>query len=251
VNPSFHLGNNVISLSAGLQKTLRRDSEDPFHMNSELVPAVCILLSTSSFFNRVSVKGFASHEAGPFTQSNLRSRDLAGALEFRVGRPWDKTALITGWGARDEQFFPVIREFYYTSTYAGFEHRFTENLNLRAVGEYLRSWRVEEQQFAIAQAFRPAANIDYTFKRNWSVEASVAYSRNMGFHAYDALRADSAFPYAMPFRRVFQENGERFHSDIQYASRLCATGKLFQFFGWEQSAVPALYPHQYFLSIHV
>jgi tetratricopeptide (TPR) repeat protein len=225
VNPSFHLGNNVISLSAGLQKTLRRDSEDPFHMNQNLFRQF-VYLSASSFFNWVSVKGFASHEAGPFTQSNLRSRDLAGALEFRVGRPWDKTAFITGWGARDEQFFPVIREFYYTSTYAGFEHRFTQNLNLRAVGEYLRSWRVEEQQFAIAQAFRPAANIDYTFKRNWSVEASVAYSRNMGFHAYDAVESGFSVSYAMPFRRVFEENGEaiplrypiRFSAGVQQES---------------------------------
>jgi hypothetical protein len=191
-----------------------------------------VYVSTSSFFNWISVKGFASHESGPFTESNLRSRDLAGALEFRVGRPWDKTAFVTGWGARDEQFSPLIREFYYTSTYAGIEHRFTQNLNLRVVGEYLRSWRVEEQNFAIAQAFRPAANVDYTFKHNWSVEASVAYSRNMGFHAYDSLDSGFSVSYAMPFRRVFEENGEavplrypiRFSAGVQQESFFNFTG---------------------------
>lgn len=225
VNPTFRLGDNVFSLSAGLQKTLRRDSEDPLHMNQNLFRQF-IYLSTSSFFNWVSVRGYAIREAGPFTESNLRSRDLAAALEFRVGRPWGRTAFVTGWGARDEQFFPVIREFYYTSTYGGIEEKFSENLRLRAIGEYLRSWRVEGQQFAIAQAFRPAANVEYSFKKNWTVEASVAYSRNMGFHLYDAVESGFSVSYAMPFRRTFEENGQplplrypiRFSAGVQQES---------------------------------
>lgn len=231
VNPTLHLGDNVFNFSAGIQSTIRRDSEDPFHMNQNLFRQF-VYMSTSSFFNWVSVKGYAVHESGPFTESNLRSRDFAGAIEFRVGRPWDKTALITGWGARDEQFFPVIREFYYTSTYAGFERQFSENLHLRAVGEYLRSWRVEEQRFAIAQAFRPAANIDYKIGTNWNVEASVAYSRNMGFHVYDAVESGFAVSYAMPFGRTFEENGQklslrypiRFSAGIQQESFFNFTG---------------------------
>jgi hypothetical protein len=179
VNPVFQLGSNAITLSAGLQRTIRRDSQDPLDMNQNLFRQF-VYLSTSSIYNWVSVQGYAVHEAGPFTESHLRSRDVSGALEFRVGRPWGKTALVTGWGGRDEQYFPVIREYYYTSTYAGIERRFGENLRLRAVGEYLRSWRVEGQRFAIAQAFRPAASIEYSFKKNWTIEASSAYSRNMG-----------------------------------------------------------------------
>jgi tetratricopeptide (TPR) repeat protein len=231
VNPTFRLGDNVFSFSAGLQKTLRRDSEDPFHMNQNLFRQF-VYMSTSSFFNWVSVKGYAIREAGPFTESNLRSRDLAASLEFRVGRPWSNTAFVTGWGARDEQFFPVIREFYYTSTYAGIEQKFSDNLRLRAIGEYLRAWRVEDQRFAIAQAFRPAANIEYSFGRNWTVEASVAYSRNMGFHAYDAVESGFNISYAMPFRRTFEENGQplplrypiRFSAGLQQESFFNFTG---------------------------
>ena len=231
VNPTFHLGNNVFTFSAGLQKTLRRDSADPFHMNQNLFRQF-VYMSTSSFFNWVSVKGYALREAGPFTESNLRSRDLAGALEFRVGRPWGKTAFVTGWGARDEQFFPVIREFYYTSTYGGIERQLSENLRLRAVGEYLRSWRVEGEQFAIAQAFRPAANIEYSIGRNWSLEASTAYSRNMGFHVYDAVENGFSVSYAMPVHRMFQENGQalplrypiRFSAGVQQESFFNFTG---------------------------
>jgi hypothetical protein len=231
VNPTFRLGDNVFNLSAGIQKTLRRDSADPLHMNQDLFRQF-VYLSTSSFFNWVSVKGFALHEAGPFTGSNLRSRDLAGSLEFRVGRPWGKTAFVTGWGARDEQFSPLIREFYYTSTYGGIEHQFTQNFRLRAVGEYLRSWRVEEERVAIAQAFRPAATLDYTFARNWTVEGSVAYSRNMGFHAYDAVESGFNISYALPVHRTFEENGQplplrypiRFSAGFQQESFVNFTG---------------------------
>jgi hypothetical protein len=231
VNPTFHIGNNVFTFSAGLQRTLRRDSEDPFHMNQNLFRQF-VYMSTSSFFNWVSVRGFALREAGPFTESNLRSRDLAASLEFRVGRPWGNTAFVTGWGARDEQFFPVIREFYYTSAYGGIEQKFSENFHLRAVAEYLRSWRVEGQQFAIAQALRPAASFEYTKGRNWSVEGSVAYSRNMSFHAYDAVESGFSVSYAMPFRRTFEENGQalalrypiRFSAGLQQESFFNFTG---------------------------
>jgi len=206
VNPVFRLGSNAISLSAGLERTIRRDSRDPIDMNQNLFRQF-LYLSTSSIFNWVSLQGYAVHEAGPFTESHLRSRDLSGALEFRVGRPWGKTALVTGWGGRDEQFFPVIREYYYTSTYAGIERRFSENLRLRTVGEYLRSWRVEGQQFAIAQAFRPALSVEYSFAKNWTLEASSAYSRNMGSHDYDAVHSGFKISYAMPFRRTLEEQG--------------------------------------------
>ncbi len=219
VNPTLHLGNNVFALSLGVQQTLRRDSEDPFHMNQNLFRQYAYL-STSSFFNWVAIKGYAIHESGPFTESNLRSRDFAGAVEFRVGRPWGKTAFVTGWGARDEQFFPQIREFYYTSTYGGIERKFGENLRLRAVGEYLRSWRVEEERYAIAQAFRPAATVDYSMGPNWSVEASAAYSRNMGFHVYDAVESGFSVSYAMPIGRTFEENGQKL--PLRYPIRFSA-----------------------------
>ena len=206
VNPTFRLGNNALTLSAGLQKTLRRDAADPIAMNQNLFRQF-VYMSTSSFFNWVSVKGYAMHEAGPFTGSNVRSSDLAGALEFRVGRPWAKTAFVTGWGARDEKFSPLIREYYSTSTYGGIEQQFGEHLRVRAVAEYLRSWRVQDSAFAIAQAFRPAATVEYSIGRNWTVEASGAYSRNMGAHTYDSVENGFDVSYVMPVSRVFEENG--------------------------------------------
>ncbi len=206
LNPTLHLGNNVLTFNTGIQESLRRDSEDPIDMNQNLFRQF-VYLSTSSLFNYVSVEGYAIREAGPFLQSKLRSRDLSGALDFRVGRPWAKTALVTGWGARDQQFFPVIREFYYTSSYIGIEHRW-DRLNVRVVAEDLRSWRVEGTQYAIAQALRPAGSVQYAATRNWSVEASAAYSRNLGFHAYDAVQSGFAVSYRKSVGRVFKEGGE-------------------------------------------
>jgi hypothetical protein len=188
--------------------------------------------------NWVSVRGYAVREAGPFTEKNVRSRDLSGSLEFRVGRPWGKTAFLTGWGARDDQFSPLIREYFYTSTYAGIEQKFSENLHLRAVGEYLRSWRVEGQQFAIAQALRPAASIEYSFAHNWTLEASAAYSRNMGFHSYDAVQNGFSVSYAMPVRRTLEDSGRtlpvhyplRFSAGLQQESFFNFTGGKNQLF---------------------
>ena len=130
-----------------------------------------------------------------------------GALDFHVGRPWAKNNLLVGWGARDQQFSPIPREFYYTSTYAGIERRFSDRLKIRAIGEYLRSWRVEIDQYAISQAFRPAGSVVFSPTRNWTVQANAAYSRNMGIHAYDAVQSSFAVSYAMPISRKFEQNG--------------------------------------------
>jgi tetratricopeptide (TPR) repeat protein len=219
LNPSFHLGNNVFTFNTGIQETIRRDSLSPVEMNQNLFRQF-VYMQTSSFFNMVSVSGYAIREAGPFTLSNLRSRDLAGALDFRVGHPWGKTALVTGWGARDEQFFPVTREFYYTSAYLGIERRVSQRLSFRALAEDLRAWRVEGNRFAIAQALRPAGSVQFSPTRNWSLQASAAYSRNMGFHVYDAVQSGFSVSYAMPFRRGFKdESGE---VELQYPIRFSA-----------------------------
>jgi len=220
LNPSFHLGNNVFTFNTGIQETIRRDSLSPVEMNQNLFRQF-VYMTTSSFFNMVSVSGYAIREAGPFTLSNLSSRDLAGALDFRVGRPWGKTALVTGWGARDEQFFPVIREFYYTSAYLGIERRVSERFSFRVLAEDLRAWRVEINKFAIAQALRPAGSVQFSPTRNWTVQASAAYSRNMGFHVYDAVQSGFAVSYAMPIHHGFKDESGQVQ-ELQYPIRFSA-----------------------------
>ena len=241
VNPSFRLGDNVFNFSGGIQQTTRRDNADPYEMNQNLFRQF-LYLQTSSFFDWVSVSGYAIHEAGPFTeQGPQHSRDLAGALDFRVGRPWAKTAFVTGWGARDEQFGPIIREFYYTSTYGGIERRISDRLQFRAIGEYLRSWRVELSQYGIAQAFRPAGSVEFSPARNWSVQTSAAYSRNMGFHAYDAVQSGFAVSYAMPVSRKFEQNGHEL--PVRYPIRFSAGIQQQTFFNFAGAGTQQFRPY--------
>jgi len=240
LNPTVHLGNNVVTFNTGIQETIRRDAKDPFDMNQNLFRQF-VYMSTSSFFNMVSVSGYAIHEAGPFTESILHSRDVSGAVDFRVGRPWDKTAFVVGWGARDVQFNPIVREFYYTSTYAGFEHRVSDRLSFRAVAEDLRAWRVEGPRYAIAQAVRPAGSVRFSPTQNWSIEANIAYSRNMGFHAYDAVQSGLAVSYALPIHRTFKEAG----NDIKltYPVRFSAGFQQENFFNFTGGGSQQLRPY--------
>ncbi len=206
LNPTFHLGDNIFTFNTGVQETVRRDAQDPVDMNQNLFRQF-VYMSTSSFFNLVAVNGFAVRESGPFTERDLSSRDLGAQLNFRVGRPWGRTALLTGYGVRDLQFSPKIREFFFTSSYVGVERKVTDNFTVKVLAEHLRAWRVENNQFAIAQALRPAARFEYSPTRNWSLEGSVAYSRNMGFHVYDAVQSSFAVSYGMPVGRAFKEGG--------------------------------------------
>ena len=199
VNPTLRLGNLRLSITPGLQFTLRRDTLDPFDMNQNLFRQF-LYVASSPILNWVSFSGNVIREAGPFTQQNLHSRDFSGTLDFRVGRPWSKTAFITGYNARDLLFGPSVHEYYTTTTYAGVERRFGTNLSVLAVGEYLRAWRVEGQQWAIAQMLRPRGGVDVKINEHWSVSANGAWSHGEAFHAYDSVDAGVLVSYVREMR---------------------------------------------------
>jgi tetratricopeptide (TPR) repeat protein len=205
LNPTVNIGGNVLTFNSGIQGTIRRDSDSPVAMNQNLF-RVFTYMSTSSFFNVVSVSGYVIREAGPFTESNLSSSALTGAIDFRVGAPWGKTALVTGWGANDEKISPVNYEDYLTSSYLGMEHRFGQRLNIRAVAEDLRAWRVVGANSGIAQNLRPAGSVDFTPNHKWDVQVTSAYSSTRSFHAYDALQNGFSISYARPFHRKFNDD---------------------------------------------
>jgi hypothetical protein len=202
LNPTAHLGGNALVFNAGVQETVRRDTLSPVQMNQNLFRAFAYV-SSSSFFNVISFSGYVIHESGPFTESNLHSQSLTGALDFRVGAPWGKTALVTGWGMNDQSFSPVRFEDYSTASYVGLERRFSDRLSVRAIAEYLRAWRTVGANSGIAQNLRPAGSIDFSPKRNWEIQASSAYSSNRGFHIYDAIQNGVSVSYAKPFHRKY------------------------------------------------
>ncbi len=218
-SPIIHLGKNVLTFNPGIQATIRRDSESPVEMNQNLLREF-VYASTSSFFNSLAVSGYFIHESGPFTESNQHSQALTGAIDFRVGAPWGRTALVTGWGANHQEYSPQNYKNYYTSSYIGLERRFGERLNIRAIVEDLRAWRVFAGNSAIAQNLHPSGVVDFTPSRNWDVQGSFAYSSTRGFHVYDAMQGGFAVSYARPFRRKF--NSESGEVSLQYPIRFSA-----------------------------
>ncbi|MDX6464086.1 MAG: hypothetical protein QOE55_7783 [Acidobacteriaceae bacterium] len=219
IDPTIHLGSNVLTFHSGIQGTLRRDSLSPAQMNQNLF-RVFTYLSTSSFFNAVSADGYFIREVGPFTESDIHSRALAGAVDFRVGAPWGKTALVAGWGSNDQRFSPVATENYYTASYIGLSHRFSDRLNIEGVAEDLRAWRTVGARSGIAQVLRPAGTIDFSPTRHWGFQASTAYSSTRSFHVYDAVENGFAISYAAPLRRTFNDESGEVH--LQYPIRFSA-----------------------------
>ena len=240
LNPTVHLWTNVLTFNAGIQGTIRRDSISPAALNQNLF-RVFTYMTTSSFFNAVSVSGFFIRETGPFTESNLHSRTLAGAVDFRVGEPWGKTALVTGWGASDQQFQPENTENYYTSSYIGLQRQFSQRWNVRAVVEDLRTWRIVATRFGIAQALRPAGTVEFRPTRNWDLQVSTAYNSTRGFHVYDAIQNGFAVSYAMPFRRGFKEEGVEV--PLQYPIRFSAGMQQESFFNFPGAHSQQLRPY--------
>jgi tetratricopeptide (TPR) repeat protein len=194
VAPMVRLGNVKFNIMPGLQYTIRRDTLSPQFMNQNLFRQF-VYVASSPIGNWLSFSGNLVREAGPFTDENLHSRDFSGSLDFRVGRPWGKSALLSGYNARDLLFGPSVHEYYQTVTYAGLEHRFGSRLRASAVAEFLRAWRVEGNQFAIAETLRPRFGVDAQLKEHWMLSASGAWSSGRSFHAYDNVSSSIMFSY--------------------------------------------------------
>ena len=208
ISPILRLGSASLLFNTGVQYTLRRDQLSPTDLNQNLFRQF-LYMSSSSLFDWVTISGGAVHETGPFTEQNLHSRDASANLNFRVGRPWGKTALITGYGVRDALFRPLIREYFTTDMYAGLQHKFGKNLQLTVLADYLRSWRVEDANYAIAQTLRPVAQFEYRVNPQWTVQGSFAMSRGQGFHVYDNLQSGFLISYLKPVRRTLHDENEQ------------------------------------------
>ncbi|HEY1936347.1 MAG TPA: tetratricopeptide repeat protein [Candidatus Angelobacter sp.] len=229
--PVLRLGSAHIVFNPGIEFTVRRDTESPIQMNQELFRQF-LYLNTSPFFNWLTVRGSAIHEAGPFSLQNLHSRDLGASLEFEVGRPWGNNALITGYSVRDLLFRPAIREFFTTDTWAGMEHKFGQKAALTVLAKYIRSWRVADLTFATAQALIPGARLEYKVNERWSFDGSLDFTRGEGFHLYDNFQSGFLISYMKPLRRSVNDvNGSlnvdyplRFSVGLQQQSFFSYTG---------------------------
>ncbi|MGH9564458.1 MAG: tetratricopeptide repeat protein, partial [Candidatus Angelobacter sp.] len=135
-SPVLRMGNTKFVFTPGVQFTMRRDTRSPGQVNQDLFRQY-LYLTTSPLFHWLSIQGNAMHESGPFTSTNLSSRDLLANVEFQVGRPWGRTHLITGYAARDLLYHPLAREYFTTSTWAGLEHKFGEKTTITGLARYI------------------------------------------------------------------------------------------------------------------
>jgi len=189
------LGNVKVTFMPGLQYTLRRDTLAPGAMNQNLFRQF-LYVASSPIGNWLSVSGNLIREAGPFTEQDLHSRDLFGSLDFRVGRPWSKSALLAGYNGRDLLFGPSVHEYYQTISYVGLQRGFGSRIQATVVAEFLRAWRVEGSQYAIAQTLRPRFGLDAQINPHWTLSASTAWSSGRGFHAYDNVTSSLLVSYS-------------------------------------------------------
>jgi len=207
VSPVISIGNVRFRITPGLQYTIRRDTLSPVAMNQNLFRQF-LYVASSPIGDWLSFSGGVIREAGPFTEQNLHSRDFSGAIDFRVGRPWGRTALLTGYNARDLLFGPSVHEYYGTTSYAGLERKFGAGLTVSAVAEYLRAWRVEGTQYAIAQALRPRFGVDAKLTEHWSLSATGSWSSGRSFHAYDNITSGFEVSYQRSHRLRRDDGGE-------------------------------------------
>ncbi|HVO42967.1 MAG TPA: tetratricopeptide repeat protein, partial [Aggregatilineales bacterium] len=200
LNPIARMGPVTLQFNTGLQYTWRRDSSDPVDLNQDLFRQF-VYMSSNSIGNWLTVQGSAFHESGPFSYKPWTSRELGADLNFIVGRPWGHTQLLAGYTVRDLQFDPVVREFFSTTTSFGVQHEFGQRLKVAVLGDYIRSWRAQDNFYYLAQAARPAGDFQLNINNRWSVEGNFAYSRGMGFHEYDNVQNSLLINYLRPFRR--------------------------------------------------
>ncbi|MGA2020092.1 MAG: tetratricopeptide repeat protein [Candidatus Sulfotelmatobacter sp.] len=206
ITPILHLGANSIAFNGGLQYDIRRDTISPVYMSQNLFRQF-LYISTSYFHNWVSFNGSGVREAGPFTDQNLSSRDLSASAEFTVGRPWGHTSLLTGYTVRDLLFHPLIQEYFNTSSYIGFQQKFGSRLTAAVLAEDLRSWRVQDTNYAIAQAFLPGGRFEFRANPRWDVQGSFLLSRGEGFHQYDNAQSEFVVAYTRARRGGSAEDG--------------------------------------------
>jgi tetratricopeptide (TPR) repeat protein len=240
LSPTLHLGHSVVTFDSGVQGTIRRDTLSPVEMNQNLFRAFTYM-STSSLFNAVSASGYFIWEAGPFTESNIHSTALTSALDFRVGTPWGKTALLTGWGMNDQQFSPVGIEDYYTTTYIGLSHQFSPRFSAAGLVEDLRTWRVVQPNSGVAQALRPAGTIDFTPNAHWGVRFSTAYFSTRSFHVYDATQNSLSVSYERAYRHRFTDAGKPVN--LQYPIRISAGFQQQDFFNFPVGPTETFRPY--------
>ena len=137
----------------------------------------------------------------------VRYADLAATVEFRVGRPWGHTYFVTGYYVRDILYRPQVSEYFTTSSWAGLERQFGQKATVTFLAKYIRSWRVQQVEFATAQVLVPGARFEYKPAERWTVSAAFDLSHGEGFDLYNNYQTGFMVSYTKPLRRTVSDGG--------------------------------------------
>ena len=157
-----------------------------------------LYISTSSFYNWVSINASGIREAGPFTDQNLHSRELSGNAGIHSGPPLGHILRCSPATPHAIYFPPMVEEYFNTTSYIGLQHKFGSRLTVAALAEDLRSWRVQNTQYAIAEALLPGARFEFRANPRWKFQGSFLLSRGMGYHEYDNAQSEFLVSYTRP-----------------------------------------------------
>ena len=69
VDPTVHLGSNVVTFNSGIQGTIRRDSVSPVQLNQNLFRVFTYATTKSPSSTPSLLEGFFVYEACPFTET--------------------------------------------------------------------------------------------------------------------------------------------------------------------------------------
>jgi hypothetical protein len=78
------------------------------------------------------------------------------------------------------------------------QHKFGSRLTVAALAEDLRSWRVQNTQYAIAEALLPGARFEFRASPRWNFQGSFLLSRGFGYHEYDNAQSQFEVSYTRP-----------------------------------------------------
>ncbi len=201
VAPVVQIGDVKLNIIPGLQYTIRRDTLASTFISQNLFRQF-VYVASNSIADWLAFSGYLIREAGPFIDAPLHSRDFTGDIDFRVGRPWGKTALVTGYNGRNLLFSPdvsqdttQITEYYQTVSYAGLQRQFGTHTSVMAAAEFLRAWRITDLTYSIAQTLRPRFTVDERIGKHWAISASGAWSSGRSFHDYDNITSNFVATY--------------------------------------------------------
>ncbi len=213
MNPVLHLGNAWIALNTGIAVHVAARQLGAAIREPEPVPAVrCMPTAVPSGTGCRSTPACIT-KSGPFTATGYKqdSNDVGTTLQFTVGRPWGKTALITGYTRRNLTFSPVTRQFFTTSTYGGLQRKFfQQKLTASVLAEYIRAFRVQDIQWATANILRPVATVQWNVNPSWRVDGQFAYEHGASFQDYDNMYSSFLISYVRPIHRSFNDDAGEF-----------------------------------------